>query len=398
MARTPTLWQTTNNFGGSHLRITLGRLRPRRRRDLGSTQALSLLEATLESTADGVLVVGVDGKITLQNQQFVRMWRIPQDVAANGDDGRALRFVVDQLKDPDGFLRKVQEIYADVRAESFDVLHFKDGRIFERYSKPQLVDGIPVGRVWSFRDITERNRLDDLKDNLLSAVSHELRTPLTAIVGFSSTLERWGAQMSTEELADLYARLSNNARKLQRLVADLLDLDRLARGLVEPNRERTDLAELVMEIARESEQITGRHIRVAADDLVVGVDAPKVERILENLFINAARHTPAGTPVWVRARALDNGCLIIVDDAGPGVPDELKEKIFEPFKQGPTTSPQSPGVGIGLSLVARFAALHDGRAWVEDRPGGGASFRVFLKDEWSTVDLRRTQPELSKTS
>ncbi len=150
------------------------------------------------------------------------------------------------------------------------------------------------------------------------------------------------------------------------------------------------------EVARESEQITGRHIRVAADEVVAAVDGPKVERIVENLCINAARHTPEGTPVWVRVRALDDGCLIIVDDAGPGVPDELKERIFEPFKQGPTTSPQSPGVGIGLSLVARFAALHGGRAWVEDRPGGGASFRVFLKDQRSTVDLR--QAELSATT
>jgi signal transduction histidine kinase len=399
MAQTPTLWKANNGHGGTQLRITLGRLRPRRRRsDLGSAQALSLLEATLESTTDGILVVGADGKVTLQNQQFAHMWRIPPEIAADRDDGRALRFVVDQLKDPEGFLRKVEELYADAYAESFDILRFKDGRIFERYSKPQLVDGSPVGRVWSFRDITERNRLDDLKDNLLTAVSHELRTPLTAIVGFSSTLERWGVQMSTEDLADLYARLSNNARKLQRLVIDLLDFDRLARGLVEPNRERTDLAELVTQIARESEQITGRHIRVAADEVVVGVDAPKVERILENLFINAARHTPSGTPVWVRVRALDDGCLIIVDDAGPGVPDALKEKIFEPFKQGPTTSPQSPGVGIGLSLVSRFAALHDGRAWVEDRPGGGASFRVFLKDDRSTVDLRQPESELTTTS
>jgi signal transduction histidine kinase len=98
----------------------------------------------------------------------------------------------------------------------------------------------------------------------------------------------------------------------------------------------------------------------------------------------------------VRVRAREDGCLIIVEDAGPGVPDELKETIFEPFKQGPTTSPQSPGVGIGLSLVSRFAALHGGHAWVEDRPGGGSSFRVLLRDEPSTVDLR--QAEMSSTS
>ena len=378
------------------MRISLGRVRVRRRPDLESANALSLLEATLESTADGILVVSTDGKITRFNQQFIRMWRIPPDVAESRDDERALAHAVEQLKDPEGFLKRVQELYNDPIAESFDVLHFKDGRIFERSSKPQIVDGERVGRVWSFRDVTERNRLDDLKDNLLTAVSHELRTPLTAIVGFSSTLERWGVTMSDDDVADLYKRLSNNAKKLQRLVGDLLDFDRLARGLVEPKRERTDLGELVTSIARESEQITGRHIRVAADDVVVSVDAAKIERIVENLIINAARHTAPETPVWVRVRAREDGCLIIVDDAGPGVPDDLKEIIFEPFKQGPTTTPQSPGVGIGLSLVARFAALHGGHAWVQDRPGGGSSFRVFLRDEHPTVDLR--DAELSNTT
>ena len=378
------------------MRISLGRVRVRRRPDLESAHALSLLEATLESTADGILVVSTDGKITRFNQQFIRMWRIPSDIAESRDDERALAYSVEQLKDPEGFLKRVQELYNDPIAESFDVLHFKDGRIFERSSKPQMVDGEPVGRVWSFRDVTERNRLDDLKDNLLTAVSHELRTPLTAIVGFSSTLERWGVTMSDDDVADLYKRLSNNAKKLQRLVGDLLDFDRLARGLVEPKRERTDLGDLVTSIARESEQITGRHIRVAADDVVVSVDAAKVERIVENLIINAARHTAPETPVWVRVRAREDGCLIIVDDAGPGVPDDLKEIIFEPFKQGPTRTPQSPGVGIGLSLVARFAALHGGHAWVQDRPGGGSSFRVFLRDEHPTVDLR--EAELSPTT
>jgi signal transduction histidine kinase len=378
------------------LRISLGRVRSRRQPDIESRHALSLLEATLESTADGILVVAGDGTITRFNQQFLKMWRIPPEIAESKDDGRAIAYAMEQLKDPEGFAKRVQELYNEPEIESFDILQFKDGRIFERSSKPQIVDGVPVGRVWSFRDVTERNRLDDLKDNLLTAVSHELRTPLTAIVGFSSTLERWGVTMSDEEVADLYTRLSNNAKKLQRLVGDLLDFDRLARGLVLPKRERTDVAELVTSIARESEQMTGRHIRVAADNVVVSVDAAKVERIVENLIINAARHTPPQTPVWVRVRARDEGCLIIVEDAGPGVPDELKDVIFEPFKQGPTTQPQSPGVGIGLSLVARFAALHDGRAWVEDRKGGGSSFRVFLRDEGSTVDLR--QAELSTTT
>jgi signal transduction histidine kinase len=109
----------------------------------------------------------------------------------------------------------------------------------------------------------------------------------------------------------------------------------------------------------------------------VNADAAKVERMMENLLANAARHTPPDSSIWLRFEEADGGVVIVVEDDGPGVPDEQKELIFEAFRRGWTTA---EGSGIGLSLVARFAELHGGRAWVEDRPGGGASFRVFLPD------------------
>jgi two-component system sensor histidine kinase MtrB len=101
---------------------------------------------------------------------------------------------------------------------------------------------------------------------------------------------------------------------------------------------------------------------------------------VENLLVNAARHTPPDCTIWVKVVPEDGGVLITVEDQGAGVPEELRETIFEPFRQGPGAPAHSPGVGIGLSLVARFAELHAGRAWVEERPGGGASFKVFLPD------------------
>ncbi|MGZ4114395.1 MAG: sensor histidine kinase, partial [Actinomycetota bacterium] len=97
----------------------------------------------------------------------------------------------------------------------------------------------------------------------------------------------------------------------------------------------------------------------------------------ENLLTNAARHTPPTAHVWVRARREAEGVTIVVEDDGPGVPDEVKTEIFEAFHRG-RAARDLPGSGIGLSLVSRFAELHGGRAWVEDRPGGGASFRVYL--------------------
>ena len=124
-------------------------------------QSISLLTATLESTADGILVVDKDGRVSSVNNKFLSMWRIPASLAASGDDDKILASVLDQLKDHEGFIEKVKFLYSRPEAQSFDVLEFKDGRIFERYSQPQKMGDEVVGRVWSFRDVTERARMEE---------------------------------------------------------------------------------------------------------------------------------------------------------------------------------------------------------------------------------------------
>jgi len=226
---------------------------------------------------------------------------------------------------------------------------------------------------------TLRN-LDALKNSFLTAVSHELRTPLTTLLGNSLTLERNRAALSAEVQDELIHGLGRNALKLQRLLEDLLDLDRLTRGILEPVRSRVDVGALVRSVVLEVEGLRGRDVYLDTPHVEADVDVPKVERIVENLAANAARHTDKRSRVWVHVRRDEpDGVLIVVEDEGPGVPDHVKQTIFQPFQQGERTIEYSPGVGIGLSLTAQFAELHGGRAWVEDRPGGGASFRVLLR-------------------
>jgi len=124
-------------------------------------KSVSLLRATLESTADGLLVVDNEGRMVSFNQKFAEMWCLPESIIASRDDNQGLAFATDQLKDPEGFITKVKALYNQPDATSYDILEFKDGRVFERYSQPQRIGGKSVGRVWSFRDITERKRAEE---------------------------------------------------------------------------------------------------------------------------------------------------------------------------------------------------------------------------------------------
>jgi HD-GYP domain-containing protein (c-di-GMP phosphodiesterase class II)/sensor domain CHASE-containing protein len=157
------------------------------------SQSLSLLHATLESTADGILVINRQGRISSFNRKFLELWDIPMSVTESNDDRILLNYIIDQLKEPAEFLEKVQYLYANPEQESYDIFEFVDGKIFERYSQPQRIGGEIVGRVWSFRDITAQKHAETEQQQSVAnlrkamggtihalAAATEMRDPYTA--------------------------------------------------------------------------------------------------------------------------------------------------------------------------------------------------------------------------
>src|SRR5919108_184168 len=285
----------------------------------------------------------------------------------------------------------------------------RDGRVVWVHDETVLIrdeEGTPLFWQGVLYDITEQKRAeqelaqalemerravdrlrqaDDMKNTFLTAVSHDLRTPLAAILGSAITLENADELgIGDDDRRQLTRSLARKAKRLTAIVSDLLDIDRLTRGLVQPRRELMDVGALLGRTVAESDVLDERTVHVQAEPIDAWIDESMVVRIVENLLVNATKHTPPRATIWVGARRVENGVIVIVEDDGPGIAPEERDRLFEPFERGEASAP-SPGLGIGLSLVARFAEAHGGRAWVEDRVGGGASFRVLFPDPASRV-------------
>ena len=390
--------------GESILQGVLIDITDRKNVELEMESSLSLLQATLEATADGILVVDPPGKVLGFNQRFLQLWGIPDELARSGDDESLLSHVLEQVVDPAAFLQRIQELYDDPDSEDYDVVEFKDGRVYERFSIPRRVGGESVGRVWSFRDRTgeraaaeQRERLEEQLSQsqkleaigrLAGGVAHDFNNALTVIANYARFISE-GLQ-SNDRFRDDAAEIIRASDRAASLVKQLLAFSR--KEVVRPRV--LDLNEVIVEIERLLLRTIGEDIEIRVnpigDPVHVLMDPGQIEQILLNLGLNARDAMPDGGVLTVASSHMDldrqavasmpdlePGCFacLVVSDTGAGMDAEVKAHIFEPFF---TTKGRGQGTGLGLASVYGIVKQAGGHVAVESESGTGTTFSVYL--------------------
>ena len=224
-----------------------------------------------------------------------------------------------------------------------------------------------------------RAKTEEMRSSLLSAVSHDLRTPLAAITGAVSALRDQSVQLDVAQREELLSAIHEEARRLERLVANLLDMTRVESGTLRARREWVPLEEMVgAAISRVEDALGARPLRVSlAPDLpLLHVDPLLIEQVLVNLLDNAAKYTPADSAIDIDGRNDANGVVIEIRDRGPGIAAGDENRVFEKFYRG--ANPSVAGAGLGLAICKGIVDAHGGTIAVESRAGDGATFRVRL--------------------
>ena len=230
------------------------------------------------------------------------------------------------------------------------------------------------------RQMRELEESDRLRGDVLANVSHELRTPMASILTGTTTLLR--RRSLPEDVRPEIASLAIEARRLTQLVSDLLDMTRIEAGVVELRPAEVDVVEAVeASVNRLQRRSPGRPVSIDATAPVPEViaDWQRLAQVLDNLLDNANRVAPPGGPIRLTASADGSGSVVIqIRDSGPGVPPELRDRIFERFVRGPS-SPDNPngGMGLGLPIVRGLVEAQGGRVWLEDTPPGEGACFVF---------------------
>ena len=373
----------------------LGRAKEALRRKLADS--LVMMRATLESTTDAIVLTDGVGKLTGFNGKYAELMGLSR-AAINRMGVQELREIFSRkFKKPKKFIRETKAIYVAGMPETFDLIEFADGRVFERYSKLQKIDNRTVGRVWSFRDITERKRAEErlraaktaaekankAKDNFLALLSHELRTPLTPALAAASYIAEHEDLLPEfrEELTAVWRNVQLEAR----LIDDLLDVTRIAQGKIDLRGETVDVHRILRDaVAISRNDMVEKRIELVmkldATDRHVWADPVRIQQVFWNLINNAVKFTNPGGNITIRTFNEGKRFAFEIIDTGIGIDPDRQPDIFNAFDQGePSITRQFGGLGLGLTISKTLLDMHGGTISVHSEGRNrGASFKVTL--------------------
>ncbi|MGA2076781.1 MAG: ATP-binding protein, partial [Terriglobia bacterium] len=360
-----------------------------------------VIRSSLESTADGILVVASNGRIVTWNKKFQELWRVPDEIIATREHQPLLEFMIAQLQSPDEAWVRLKSLNADPLAKSDHLLEFCDGKVFRRHSEAWLVGGGPAGRVWSYRDITAEiqanaelqrakaaaDAANHAKSEFLANMSHEIRTPMNGVLGMTELA--LDTDLSAEQRGYL-EMVQTSAYNLLTVVNDILDFSKIEAGKLELEciefKLRGSLEPTIKTLAvRAHQQGLELNYRVDRDvpENVMG-DPGRLRQVLINLLANALKFTEKGE-VNIRVaqeRAERDGTYLhfSVQDTGIGIPSDKQAVIFESFIQVDGSAGRHyQGTGLGLTISKRLVEMMGGRIWVESTLGQGSTFHFTTR-------------------
>jgi PAS domain S-box-containing protein len=339
---------------------------------------LRVKDFAFTSSATGIAMADLDGYVTYLNQAFLSMWDYEEEEVL----GRHVTFFVADKNRASVGLKAV--LVEGAWQDELKAMR-RDGSTFDVHVLANLVtdaDGEPFCMMASFVDITERKKLEQLKDEFIGLVSHELRTPLTIIGGCLSTLITEWNRLSPSEVQQLLKDALLESESLSHLIENLLELSRAQAQQLSLYSEPSDVKNLVKEVLTKIKRQAPSHrfVTFITDKLPpINGDPLRIERILYNLLDNAAKYSPPGSQIRVSVNAEPERLVIGVSDHGKGLSSSERARIFGPFQRLENDRPdQARGAGLGLMVCRRLVEAHGGEIWVESKKGRGSTFFFSL--------------------
>ncbi len=360
----------------------LGRALERDRAERALAQRFAELNAVLGATTEGICLSDLDGQVRYVNTAMEEVWHA-LGLPTRGSVWSRLLELAASTTEPQSVVEAIQTLQRRPLERGATEFVLDTGRAFLAYSVPVLADhDLQTGRLFVFRETTSDREVERLKDEFLASVSHELRTPLTSILGYAEALNAGDfGQLGTEQ-SEFVSVIERNAKRLTRLVDDLLLTARIESHTLELNYEDVDVAALVADCAQgvtPYAESRGVQLVLDTEPLTLRADTLRLSQLLNNLLSNGVKFTPDGGTVTVRTSLSEGVGVVEVEDTGMGIPADEQGQLFERFFRTSVAHRRSiEGTGLGLVIAKAIAERHGGRIEFESHVGEGTTFRVEL--------------------